>query len=95
MRLGRYPYRPLYEEEEFDDFEDEYEDFEYWKEECGVDYSEDWKNLLLKQPQLAEYFTNELWDGFSQKQWAKLEAKHPGVFEDKHMLSTLRKLARD
>lgn len=74
--------------------EDEYDDFEYWEEECGEDYSEGWKNLLLKHPRLAEYFTEGLWDEFSQKQWAKLESKHPGVFEDKHMLSTLRKLAK-
>ena len=76
-------------------YDDEYEDFEDWEEECGEDYSEDWKKLLLKQPQLAEYFTAVLWDGFSQEQWNELEAKHPGVFEDKHMLSTLRKIAKD
>ena len=70
------------------------EDFEYWKEEYGEDYSEGLKNLLLKQPQLAEYFTDVLWDEFSQEQWAELEAQHSGVFEDKHMLSTLRKLAK-
>ena len=74
--------------------EDEYDDFEYWKEECGVDYSEDWKNLLLEHPKLAEYFTDTLWDGFSQEQWKILEALHPGVFEEKRMLSTLRKLAK-
>ena len=81
----------------YDEYYDEFgdDDFEDWKAECGEDYSEDWKNLLLKQPQLAEYFTNELWDEFSQKQWEELESKHPGVFEDKHMLSTLRKLAED
>ena len=78
--------------DEYEDYGDD--DFEDWKEECGEYYSEDWKNLLLKQPQLAEYFTNELWDEFSQEQWAKLEAKHPGVFEEKHTLSTLRKLAK-
>lgn len=74
--------------------EDEYDDFEYWKAECGKDYSEGWKNLLLEHPRLAEYFTETLWDGFPSWQWDELEAKHPGVFEDKHMLSTLRKLAK-
>ena len=75
--------------------EDEYDDFEYWKAEYGEDYSEDWRNLLLQHPQLAEYFTDTLWDGLSQKDWDELEAKHPGVFEEKHTLSTLRKLAED
>ena len=75
--------------------EDEYEDFEDWKAECGEDYSEDWKNLLLKQPQLSEYFTDALWDGFSNEQWSELEAKHPNVFEEIHMLSNHRKLAKD
>lgn len=70
-------------------------DFDEWKEKYGEGYSRGWKNLLLKQPQLAEYFTDVLWDGFSQENWRALKAKHPGVFEDKHMLSTLRKLAED
>ena len=74
--------------------EDEDGDFDDWEEECGEDYSEDWKNLLLEHPRLAEYFTDTLWDGFSQKQWAKLESKYPEIFKDKHMLSTLRKLAK-
>ena len=92
MRANNYD---EYYDEYYDDFEDYGDDdFEDWKAECGEDYSEDWKNLLLKQPQLAEYFTAVLWDGFSQEQWNELEAKHPGVFEDKHMLSTLRKLAK-
>lgn len=74
--------------------EDEYDDFEDWKAECGEDYSEDWKELLFEHPQLAEYFTDTLWNGFSEEQWKILEALHPGVFEEKHTLSTLRKLAK-
>ena len=80
----------------YDEYEDyEYGDFEDWKAEYGVDYSENWRNILLKHPQLTEYFTDVLWDGLSQEDWEVLEAQHPGVFEEKHTLSTLRKLAED
>ena len=61
--------------------EDEYKDFEYWKAECGEDYSENWKNLLLQHPQLAEYFTDALWDEFSQEQWTKLLKSQPQFTE--------------
>ena len=50
--------------------------------------------LGLDQPQFADKCPNKIYDQFSQGEWAKLEAQHPGVFEDKHMLSTLRKLAK-
>lgn len=56
--------------------------------------SDDWRNLLKAQPKFADKCTDKIYDQFSQKNWAELEAKHPGVFEDKHMLSTLRKLAK-
>ena len=62
--------------------EDEYKDFEYWKKEYGIDYSEDWSNLLLRHPQLAEYFTNALWDEFSPVEWTELLKAQP-QFADK------------
>ena len=57
--------------------------------------AEDGMILLTQYPQFADKCPDKMYDGFSQEQWAELEAKHPGVFEDRHMLSTLRKLAED
>ena len=56
--------------------------------------SSDWRNLLKAQPQFADKCPDKIYDEFSQEQWAELEAKHPEIFKDKHMLSTLRKLAK-
>ena len=55
----------------------------------------DWSNLLSSQPQFADKCPDKMYDEFSQEEWAELEAQHPNVFEEKHSLSTLRKLARD
>lgn len=57
--------------------------------------SANWLDLLKAQPQFADKCPDKIYDQFSEENWRALEAKHPGVFEDKHMLSTLRKLARD
>ena len=54
----------------------------------------DWSPLLSSQPQFADKCPDKIYDQFSEENWRALEAKHPGVFEDKHMLSTLRKLAK-
>ena len=54
----------------------------------------DWSNLLSSQPQFADKCPDKMYDQFSQEQWAELEAQHSGVFGEKHMLSTLRKLAK-
>ena len=62
-----------------------WEKFRFW----------DWSNLLKSQPQFADKCPDKIYDQFSQEQWAELEAQHPNVFEEKHSLSTLRKLARD
>ena len=63
--------------------------------ECWEKFDfDDWSELLYSQPQFADKCTDKMYDQFSQKNWAELEAKHPGVFEEKHMLSTLRKLAK-
>ena len=59
-----------------------------------ISYSNDLIELLFARPQLTEYFTDVLWDRLSQEDWEVLEAQHPGVFEEKHMLSALRKLAK-
>ena len=55
----------------------------------------DWSDLLSAQPQFADKCPDKMYDQFIQADWDKLEAKHPGVFEGIHMLSTLRKLAGD
>ena len=57
-------------------------------------YSSDWSYLLKSQPQFADKCPDKMYDEFSQEEWAELEAQHPNVFEEKHSLSTLRKLAK-
>lgn len=69
------------------------DDYNEWKRVNGRNYSNAWKKLLLSQPQFVEYFTDNLWDGFSQEQWDELEATNPEVYSSKRMLSNLRKLA--
>jgi len=55
----------------------------------------DWSYLLYAQPQFADKCSDKMYDKFSQKVWSELEATHPNVFEEKHMLSNHRKLAKD
>ena len=64
---------------------DKWNEFEFWE----------WYDLLSYQPQFADKCPNKKYDKFTQEQWEELEAKHPGVFKEKHMSSTLRKLAKD
>ena len=58
------------------------------------DVVECWSDILWYNPKLLEFFPEEVLDLLSFEQWSELEAKHPGVFEEKHMLSSLRKLCK-
>ena len=54
----------------------------------------DFFDLLIKHPQFADKCPGITYDTFSQSQWNELEAKHPEIFKEQHMLSTLRKIAK-
>ena len=72
--------------EELSDLEDSDQDKD--------DIAECWSDILWYNPKLLEFFPEEVLDLLSFEQWSELEAKHPGVFEEKHMLSSLRKLCK-
>ena len=50
---------------------------------------------MSAQPQFADKCTDKIYDEFSQGTWEELEAKHPGVFEEKRSFFKSRMLRKD
>ena len=54
----------------------------------------DWFELFKSRPEFVNLCPDDIYDKFSKGHWTYLEKKYSSIFEDKHMLSTLRKLAK-
>ena len=54
----------------------------------------DWFELFKSRPEFANHCPDDIYDKFSKGHWIHLEIKYPEIFKEKHMLSTLRKLAK-